>query len=218
MEFLNIKGVIFDFDGVIVDSENSWPAVENPYIRQHTTGWSDGFYADLIGMGLSEVYGYLSSRFSFDVSKEQYFADYDRLALGLYGAVAEPIEGIIELLDSLKGRGLRLDIASSSKPTWIRMALDRHGMSGYFETITSSHDEDVDRGKPEPDVYLRALQKQALATNEVIAIEDSRNGITAATSAGIFCVGVNINGTNSQDISNSNLKINRYSELLQLFY
>lgn len=131
MESVNIKGVIFDFDGVIVDSENSWPAVENPYIQQHTTDWSDDFYADLIGMGK------------------------------------------------------------------------------YFESITSSYDEDVHHGKPEPDVYLKALQKQELALDEAIAVEDSQNGIAVATSAGLFCVGVNINS--------ANLKINSYDEFLQLF-
>jgi HAD superfamily hydrolase (TIGR01509 family) len=214
---MNIKGAIFDFDGVIVDSERRWPAVENPYIQMHTVGWSDDLHANLIGMGLDEVYEYLASQYAFSVTKEQYFADYERLALSLYGDVVLPLPGIIALLDAFSARGIRMGIASSSKPTWIKLSLEKHGMSEYFHAITSSHDDDIAHGKPAPDVFRKALAKQLLPANEVIAIEDSKNGIIAATAAGLFSVGVNIENTNSQDISNANLQISAYSELLSLF-
>jgi putative hydrolase of the HAD superfamily len=213
---MNIKGVIFDFDGVIVDSESHWPAVENPYIQAHTVGWSDDLYANLIGMGLDEVFEYLTSQYAFNVTKEQYNTDYERLALSLYSDIALPVPGIIDLLDVFRTRGIQMGIASSSKPAWIKLSLEKHGMSAYFNAITSSRDDDIAHGKPKPDVYLRALAKQSLAANEVIAVEDSTNGIIAATAAGLFCVGVNIDNTNEQDISNSNLQISAYSELLSL--
>lgn len=214
---LGIKGVIFDFDGVIIDSESRWPALENPYIRQHTKGWSDDFYSNLTGMGLDEVYEYLASHYTLDVSREQYFADYEQLALILYGEVALPVEGMSELLRFLKSKGVRMSIASSSKADWIIISLKRHGMDEYFESITSSHDDGIIHGKPAPDVYLSALAKQHLATNEVMVVEDSTNGIIAAKSAGLFCVGVNIGNTNTQDISYADLKIDKYSELAKLF-
>lgn len=206
----SITGIIFDFDGVVVDSENHWPVVENPYIEQYCTGWQDEFYGQLTGMGLSEVYDLLTSRYDFSKSKEQYFEDYEKMALELYGNIAMPIAGIEELLDCLERNHISASIASSSKPAWIRVALKKHDLDGYFQDITSSHDLEITHGKPAPDVYLGAIAKQIGGSDSLMAIEDSTNGIRAAKAAGLFCIALNIDGTNIQDTSGADAEITTY--------
>lgn len=210
----NIKCVMFDFDGVVVDSESHWASVENPYLAHHAAGWRNEFYDNLTGLGLDEVYAYLSVNFELNVTKVQYFADYEQMALRLYSDIAKPIGGLEPLLMLLKQKHITAHIVSSSKSAWIKMALNKHGLGVYFDTITSSHDHEIEHGKPAPDVYLRALSKQDIQPEYAIAIEDSANGIIAAKAAGLFCVGLNIYNTSTQDMSNSDVVITNYDHLM----
>lgn len=79
----------------------------------------------------------------------------------------------------------------------------------------SSHDPDVTNGKPAPDVYVKAARELLVATDKIIVIEDSTNGIRAAKSAGMFCIGLNINGQNIQDLSQADLIVTSYDELTE---
>ena len=207
--------VVLDFDGVIVDSEDHWGGVENPYIKKHTSKWRDEDYGQLTGMGLSEVHKLLVTKYDFPLSEQQYFNDYEELALTLYSEVAKPIKGVEQFLEHLKASDLKIAIASSSRPTWINIALKRHGLRGYFSRIVSSHDPDVSNGKPAPDVYVKAARELLVATDKIIVIEDSTNGIRAAKSAGTFCIGLNINGQNIQDLSQADLIVTSYDELTE---
>jgi HAD superfamily hydrolase (TIGR01509 family) len=210
------KGIIFDFDGVIVDSEDHWSSVENPYIKSHTEGWHDKFYDRLTGMGLTEIHKLLKDEYGFSLTKDEYFNDYEQLALKLYTDIAKPIEGVGDLLRRVRECGLDISIASSSKPTWINISLEKYDLKHYFSHVISSHDNGIKHGKPFPDVYVEALRQSNLKPSEVIAVEDSTNGIKAAKSAGMFCIALNVNGTNPQDISEADGIITTYEDLAKL--
>ena len=210
------EAIIFDFDGVIVDSESHWDKLENPYIKDHTTGWHDTDYSQLTGMGLAEIYKLLVAKYDFPFSRQKYFDDYDKMALTLYGSVAQPVGDIGLFLDFLTTQDIKVAIASSSKPSWIDIALKRFNLDSYFSTIVSSHDKDIANGKPAPDVYLKAANKLIVSTGRTIAIEDSTNGVRSAKSAGIFCVGLDINGENSQDLSHADLTVKSYQALIEI--
>ena len=164
------SAIIFDFDGVIVDSEDHWGEVESPYIAMHTTGWTEASYSRLIGM-LSEVYDLLVAEYNFLLSKQQYFSDYEKLARTLYGEVAMPIQGIKSFLEQLESAKFKAAIASSSKPTWINTSLRRHNLTPYFSAIISSYDSDVVHEKPAPDVYIKAARELDILPDRVIVIE-----------------------------------------------
>lgn len=211
-----IRGIIFDFDGVVVDSEKHWATVENPYLRQHIDDWQDDDYNLLLGKSLSEVHEFLAEERGFGLSAEQYFADYERMAVELYAHVARPLQGLVALLDSLREARIPCAIASSSKRSWIDSALEANGLGGYFPIIVSAHDAEVEKGKPAPDVYLRAAQLLHLPVTDVLAIEDSRNGVASARAASIYCVGLRTDDNPSQDLSAADIELSSYNDLIKL--
>lgn len=208
-----IRGVIFDFDGVVVDSEKHWATVENPYLRQHIPDWDTADYHQLIGKSLGEVHDFLARTRNFSLSKQKFFEDYEVMAQQLYGETAEPITGISDLLDLLRDRGLRCAIASSSKRSWIDLALAAHNLTDYFEFIVSAHDPGVTQGKPAPDIYLRAVELLGEPIDTLIAIEDSKNGVVAAKSAGLFCLGLRNGDNDNQDLSAADKEFDLYKDL-----
>lgn len=203
LQLQDLQGVIFDFDGVVVDSEKHWAVIENPYLRKHIVDWSDDDYNLLIGMSLHEVYEFLVRKRGFGLSEKQYFADYEVMAMDLYGNIARPLPEIDQLLESLVSCGLPIAIASSSKRQWIETALRATGLAGYFNTIVSAHDPEVLAGKPAPDVYLRAIQLLELPVDALIAIEDSRSGVMAAKASGLRCIGLRTPDNSAQDLSSA---------------
>lgn len=209
-----LSGIVFDFDGVLFDSEKHWAHVENPYLRKHIPAWKDTDYARLVGESLPEVYRFLVNVYRFQVSAQQYFADYEKMAVTLYSELAKPLPNVQELLSSIEADDdLSVAIASSAKPDWIMLALRAHNLQNYFPIVITAHDEHIQHGKPAPDVYLEAASRLALDVTQLLAIEDSYNGVKAARAANIFCVGLK-NGVNEdQDLTEANVAVNGYEEM-----
>lgn len=195
-----LHGIIFDFDGVIVDSEKHWAKVENPYLRRHIPSWQDNNYAALVGRSLPEVHDYLTSR-GFDVSAEEYFADYEEMAQELYRDLAQPLDQVTNLVTWAQDHEILCAIASSSKRNWIDVALRAHGLDDAFKYVISAHDPEVTRGKPAPDVYLRAVELLGISASNLIAIEDSKNGVAAAKTANLYCFGLRNGFNEDQDLT-----------------
>jgi len=211
---MSLSGIVFDFDGVLFDSEEHWAYVENPYLRMHIPAWKDAYYAQLVGKSLPEVYQFLVDMHHFRVSAEQYFADYEKMAVRLYSELTKPLPKLQELLKSIKQDGsLSVAIASSSKPDWIMMALRAHNLQSYFPIVVTAHDEHIQHGKPAPDVYLDAADRLGLDAAQLIAIEDSCNGVKAARAANIFCVGLRNTVNDDQDLSEANVIVNGYGDI-----
>jgi beta-phosphoglucomutase-like phosphatase (HAD superfamily) len=93
-------GVIFDFDGVIVDSEKHWIDIETPYLQQHIPSWQRHNYSELVGRSLSEVHELLKAKYGFRLSLERYFHDYENMALKLYSQKAQSLKGLERLSPS----------------------------------------------------------------------------------------------------------------------
>ena len=99
---------------------------------------------------------------------------------------------------------------------WIKTSLERHALTDYFSVIVSSHDPDIVNGKPAPDVYIKAARELGVSPDKIIVIEDSSSGISAAKSAGMFCVGLNTEGRGEQDMSQCNLEAASYRYLISV--
>ncbi len=184
-----IRGLIFDFDGLILDTElpefDAWQSV----YADHGGALSLDAWAICIGTA-PDAFDPIA-----DLEK-QIGRSLDRAALrrqhkarSLSMIHAQPIlPGVIDVLTDAKARGLKLGVASTSKRAWVAGHLDRLGLIGYFDCIRCG--DDVENVKPAPDLYLAALDCLNLAPDEAIAFEDSPNGVLAATRAGLYCVAV----------------------------
>jgi HAD superfamily hydrolase (TIGR01509 family) len=182
-----IESVVFDLDGVIVDSEQLWDEVREELARERGGRWHDGAQADMMGMSAPEWSRYMHEVIGISESP----AEIDRLVVdGLLERYAERlplIEGAVDAVLRLAGT-FRLALASSSNRTVIDAVLDAAGVASSFEVTVSS--EEVGRGKPAPDVFLEAARRLEVPTDRCAAIEDSGNGIRAAHAAGMRVVAI----------------------------
>ena len=207
-----IKAVIFDMDGVIVDSEPLHKAVERqmfvdlgidvPLERQHAfTGTSNA----IMWTQLKAEYHLPESVETYVNMKEERY-----LRLLRIDTTISLIPGVEAALRSLFERGIPVGLASSSSLENIRIILERFNLNRYFRAVTSG--EEVLLSKPNPDVFLLAAKRMGIQPTDCLVIEDSANGVKAAKSAGMFCVGLKVDEHNHQDLSLADSVITSFSE------
>ncbi len=204
-------GVVFDFDGVLYDSEKHWYVIENEYLLDRIATWRPEDYKHLIGRSLPEAYSYLRQH-GLLLSEEQYVADYHKMAVRLYSELAKPLKGIHDLLHGVAAKKRKVAIASSSKRTWINTALKANKLSIDIPIIVSAADAEINHGKPAPDVYLRAAYLLQENPSQLIAIEDSKNGVLSAKAAGLYCIGLRNGFNDSQDLTAADRIMCGYSQ------
>lgn len=193
-----MKALIFDFDGVIVDSETYWKAGEVGLFARIVPGWKAGDVQRMMGRPLTGIYEILVADYKFRLTFEQFFTEFSMLAKDVYAKCAV-VDGIRPLLESLKAASVPTAIASSAKRQWINDALRVHDLTGYFTTIVSADDLQFGQGKPMPIPYLLAAKKLNLKPQDCVAIEDAANGVTSAKAAGMKCLAYRWKG-NEQDL------------------
>lgn len=184
-----LSALIFDLDGLIVDTESpdflSWQET----CRQYGVELALETWLPCVGTGATtqvfDPYEYLETQLGRQLDREAVWAQCRQRTLNI--VAAQPIlPGIKELILETKQRGLRLAVASSSARQWIVDHLSRLGLLDYFDVLACG--DEVAHTKPYPDLYLSALEKLGVQAGQAIAFEDSLNGMLAARSAGIFCV------------------------------
>lgn len=184
--------VIFDFDGLMVNSEHVvFTALRELFARHgHTFTWE--FYCTTIGLPSVEAARVYFARFPIDLSPEA-FADAERELTQRYMATELALmPGLLPLLDDLRARGVRLVIASSSRRAYILPILERFGLAASFDAVVSI--DDIERGKPHPDLVLKALAVAGVPAAQALMLEDSAHGAEAAYSAGVRCIAVPTEG------------------------
>lgn len=204
------SGIVFDFDGVLYDSEKHWDVIENQYLLMRISDWNTDEYKNLIGKSLPEAYIYLSRR-GLELTEEQYTADYHEMAARLYSNMAKPLENVSLLLEELSTLNSKIAIASSSKRVWIDSALKSNEFPISISVIATADDPLVALGKPAPDVYLRAAHLLGEDASKLVAIEDSRSGVTSAKAAGLYCFGLRNGFNDAQDLSAADEIISGYT-------
>jgi HAD superfamily hydrolase (TIGR01509 family) len=182
-----IEAVVFDLDGVIVDSEHVWDEVREKLARERGGRWSERAQADMMGMSSVEWSRYMHDVIGLTETPEEISDEVVRRMLSRYGKELPLIDGAVEAVQRLAG-SFRLALASSSNRTIIDAVLARADLTALFEVTVSS--EEVARGKPAPDVFLEAARRLGLAPERCAAIEDSGNGIRAAHSAGMRVIAI----------------------------
>jgi len=181
-----ISAVVFDMDGVIIDSEHVWDEVR----EQLAEDW-DGTYGpeaqrSMMGMSSPEWSAYMHEVVGIAASPEEINAEVVRRMLGRYRDELPVVPGAVDAVRRLDQAGLRLAVASSSNRELIEAVLETLELTDSFEQVVSS--EEVPRGKPAPDVYLEATCRLGLDASRCAAVEDSTNGLLAAAAAGLAVV------------------------------
>lgn len=183
-----LDAVIFDMDGVVVDSELHWRLAGDSFFREIASNLSEEDSSRLIGLGVLDLYRFLSERREMHESQDAFLARCDRLAEEVYGARAGMSAGLTDLLADLRSDHVPLALASSSPRHWIRMTLDRFDLHAWFRTVVSSDDVGGE-SKPSPAIYQRAAALLGARAGHCVAIEDSPYGVLAAKRAGMRCLG-----------------------------
>lgn len=182
-----IEAVIFDLDGVILDSEELWDEVREDLARERGGRWNEGAQTDMMGMSSREWSVYMHERIGLPEPPEEINREVVRRMLERYRRELPLIPGAVEAVERLAARW-PLGLASSSNRELIDAALEAAGLAGHFRMTVSS--EEVAHGKPAPDVYLEAARRLDVAPERCAAIEDSQNGIRSAKAAGMRVIAI----------------------------
>lgn len=182
-----IEAVVFDLDGVLLDSEHVWDEVREELARERGGRWHERAQADMMGMSSTEWSRYMHRVVGLHEPPAEINAEVVRRMQERYAEWLPLIEGAEEAVERL-ARCFRLALASSSNRPLIETVLDRAGLAGFFEVTVSS--EEVERGKPAPDVFLEAARRLGVEPERCAAIEDSGNGVRAAHAAGMRVIAI----------------------------
>ena len=208
-----IKTVIFDMDGVIVDTEPVHHFAYNQIFKQLNIDITPEIYASFTGNSTKNIFEKLKAHFKLkeDVqglveTKRNLFNDAFDQKEDLF-----LLEGVEDLIKELDANGMQLVLASSSAKVTINRIFNRFGMHKYFSHIVSG--EDFPKSKPHPAIFEHAAFLSGTPIANCVVIEDSTNGILAAKAAGIYCIGYDSLNSKMQDYSKADKVISHFNEL-----
>jgi HAD superfamily hydrolase (TIGR01509 family) len=205
------RAVIFDMDGLLLETEALWHQAESELFRRHGREFTREDQLRVIGTSFEVTARYFAERLGWPVERGGELVD-ESTAL-MHDLVRQQVEarpGAIELIDGLRGLGIPLGLASNSPRSLVDDALATAGLADAFDAIVTS--SEVERPKPAPDIYLRACELLGVAPTDALALEDSASGVRAAKAAGLTCIAV---PTLAEiDVSAADRVVNSLEELL----
>lgn len=201
---MTIRALIFDFDGLILDSEYIEFQVWQEIFQSFKAQLPLQEWVKCVGTSLDafDPFEYLQAQIHFPLDLMQIRSQQDRNVAVLIEK-EPPLPGVAELLQAARSAGIKIAVASSSSRQWVEGHLTRLGLLHYFDVVCTS--ENVEKVKPDPALFLCALKKLDVSAGEAVIFEDSLNGLTAARAAGIFCVIVPNRITSGLDFSNAGM-------------
>ncbi len=209
-----IRAIIFDFDGLILDTETpeyqSWQEI----YQSHGCEMPLSLWTTMIGKGHDDItfdpYAYLETELKRPIDRDLVRAA--RRARMMDIITKQPVlPGIVDYLTDAKHLGLKIGLASSSGGEWVKGHLTRLGLVEHFECIRNA--DDVVRTKPDPELYIAVLKAMDIQPQEAIAFEDSANGAWAAKRAGLFCVAVPNPMTSGLNFDHVDYRLNSLADM-----
>lgn len=206
-----LKAVIFDMDGVIVDSDRMLFELERKVFEDLGIAVSEEDHLSFVGMTAQKFCTSIKERYSLkqsvgelmDIFRAANYEFFSNCDIG-------PMEGLLSFLEDLRANGVKVALASSGSARRIDLIMKRLDLDDVFNVRVTAND--VVNGKPDPEVFLKAAEKLGVAPAECAVVEDAKLGVDAANAAGMFSVGFNaVNGR--QDLSAAKLLVKGFVEL-----
>ncbi|NFG65374.1 HAD family hydrolase, partial [Clostridium botulinum] len=195
-----------DMDGVIIDSEPIHRQVHGEIMNTLGINISKGELALYAGATNEYIFTKLKERYGIKKSVSELMDYKSKLIINKVKEESlEPINGIRELLNALRKNNIKIAIGSSSPRSLIEAVIDKFNLHSAFDCIVSG--EEVERSKPYPDVYIEVSKKLGINPEKCIVVEDSHNGVQAAKSAGMKCIGFNNVNSGNQDLSKADVRV-----------
>ena len=202
--------MLFDMDGVIVDSERYWHDAQPEHIIPATLA---GEYPDLdetTGMNYKEIYDYLDANYETKISKEEFIDIFDETARDIYRERVSLLDDFHDLRGELGANGVTVAIVTSAPPAWHEIVTERFDIA-VAETISA---EDIDGdGKPAPDVYEHAAGVLGVDPADCLVVEDSKNGVEAGKRAGMTVIAYRSGPNDDTDLSAADVVVDGAEEL-----
>ncbi len=207
-----IDALVFDFDGVIIDTETPDYELWSEEFRAHGVELDRAMWSQIIGGSPDgfDVYGHLDTLTGGGVD----VASIGRRRRQRYLEMVEAsplLPGVLDYLTQAEQLGLKVGVASSSNNDWVEGHLRRRDLLGYVDAVTTR--DDVANVKPDPELFLTAVARLSSKPERAVAIEDSANGVTAAKRAGMFCVVVPNPMTRDLPIDHADLRLETLADM-----
>jgi HAD superfamily hydrolase (TIGR01509 family) len=176
-----ISAVIFDLDGVLADSETWWSQIDAKLLAEYGVTYRGEYHQNVIGVSYRLAVEFYKKTFGLSVPTEEMMRRRGEIATEFFANRIGLFPNVKEVLEELREMKLHLAVATSSVSASARPFLDRHQLTEFFEVIVTG--EEVEHGKPAPDIYLCAAQKLGIPANTCLVAEDALPGVTAANAA-----------------------------------
>lgn len=215
MDLLNvpIQAVIFDMDGVLVDSEPLHIKAEKKTLTPYGIELSEKEINRYMGMGVKTMLQSLIKTYKLPLSENRLFRIHEKNLIEQFQKVAA-MPNATELIAFLIGNHIKLALASSSSHSLINLVLKKLSLQSKFNVVVSG--EEVLNGKPFPDIFLKAAELLTVQPDQCMVIEDSKNGVTAAKKAGMICIGFQSPNSQNQDISQADYTVHDLIKICDL--
>lgn len=211
-----VKAVIFDLDGTLVDSMWMWKSIDIEYLGRFGIELPADLQSCIEGMSFSETACYFKERFHLEDDIDQIKADWNQMAWDKYANEVPLKAGVAEYLELLRKKGIKMGIATSNSRELVELVTKKHQIHSYFQSIRTSCE--VSKGKPAPDIYLQVAKDLGVEPKECLVFEDVLQGIMAGKNANMKVVAVKDAYSEEQTERKRELSdyyINSYVELLE---
>ena len=189
-----MRSIIFDLDGVLADSEPWWNQIDAQLLAEHGAKYHGEYHNEVLGVSYRLAIEFFKKAFGISAPTEKMMKRRGEIATEFFAKKVGLFPGTKEVLEKLRRMKLsleppvRLGLATSSVSKSARPFLDRHQLTGFFDVIVTG--EEVEHGKPAPDIYLRAADKLDISADQCLVVEDSLSGIAAAKAARMRVVAI----------------------------
>ena len=177
------RAVIFDLDGVLADSEPWWNQIDAKLLAEHGITYRGEYHQEVLGVSYRLAVEFYKKAFGLSASTEELMRRRGDIAAEVFVTRVGLFPSAKQVLQELRQMNLRLAVATSSVSASARPFLDRHGLTTFFDVVVTG--DQVERGKPHPDIYLLAAELLGVTTDECLVVEDALSGIAAGKAAGM---------------------------------
>ncbi|MBA5850414.1 HAD family phosphatase [Clostridium sp. cel8] len=213
---MSIRAAIFDMDGVIIDSEPDHLEINKRMFKELNINISDEEMRNFVGATTMSLWNKILNKYNLPYSLDELVSIDKNLYIEKLRKDVDkkPIDGVADLIKQLHDKNLKMAVASSSPMNVIKIITSKFNLKSYFHNLITG--DEVKRSKPAPDIFLKAADTLNVSPKECIVIEDSKNGVTAAKDAGMYCIGFRNLNSGNQDLSRADVVVDHFNEVIPL--